>query len=54
MGWRNVIITQHSKLSYSSNMMVVHTKDGVSQIPVSDINMLVVLTTQAVITSVAS
>ena len=26
MGWRNVIITQHSKLSYSSNMMVVHTK----------------------------
>ncbi|WP_416791565.1 hypothetical protein [Lactobacillus delbrueckii] len=41
MGWRNVIITQHSKLSYSSNMMVVHTKDGVSQIPVSDINMLV-------------
>lgn len=51
MGWRNVIITQHSKLSYSSNMMVVHTKDGVSQIPVSDINMLVVLTTQAVITS---
>lgn len=50
MGWRNVIITQHSKLSYSSNMMVVHTKDGINQIPVSDINMLVVLTTQAVIT----
>ena len=51
MGWRNVIITQHSKLSYSSNMMVVHTRDGINQIPVSDINILVVLTTQAVITS---
>lgn len=28
MGWRSVIITQHAKLTYSMNMMIVQTKDG--------------------------
>lgn len=51
MGWRNVIITQHAKLSYSMNMMVVQTKDGINQIPIEDINLILVSTTQAVITS---
>ena len=51
MGWRSVIITQHSKLSYSSRMMVVQNNEGISQIPVEDIELLVIETTQAVITS---
>lgn len=51
MSWRSVIITQHSKLSYSSNLMVVQNRDGVEQIPVDDIQLLVVATPHAVVTS---
>lgn len=51
MGWRNVIITQHSKLSYSYHMMVVQTTNGINKIPIEDINLLLVSTSQAVITS---
>lgn len=51
MGWRSVIITQHAKLSYSSRMMTVQTRDGINQIPIEDINLLLINTTQAVITS---
>lgn len=51
MGWRSVIITQHAKMTYSMNMMVVQTRDGISQISIADINLLLVSTTQAVITS---
>ncbi|GFZ27776.1 hypothetical protein LCB40_16560 [Lactobacillus corticis] len=51
MGWRNVIITGFSKLSYSCNNMVAQTSLGTYQIPVSDINILLVSTTQAMISS---
>lgn len=51
MGWRSVIITQHAKLSYSSRMMTVQTRDGINQIPLEDISLLLINTTQAVITS---
>lgn len=51
MGWRSVVITQHAKLTYSMNMMIVQTRDGISQIPISDINLLLISTSQAVITS---
>lgn len=51
MGWRSVIITQHAKLSYSSRMMSVQTRDGINQIPIDDISLLLVSTTQAVITT---
>ncbi|MDF7672721.1 type II CRISPR-associated endonuclease Cas1 [Lactobacillus sp. ESL0701] len=51
MGWRSVIITQHAKLTYSMNMMIVQTRDGINQVPIEDINLLLVSTTQAVITS---
>ena len=51
MGWRSVIITQHAKLTYTMNMMVVQTRDGINQIPIEDINLLLVSTTQAVISS---
>ena len=51
MGWRSVIITQHAKLTYSMQMMIVQTRDGINQIPIEDVNLLLVSTTQAVITS---
>ena len=51
MGWRSVIITQHAKLTYSMQMMIVQTRDGINQIPIEDINLLLVSTTQVVITS---
>ncbi|UZX31841.1 type II CRISPR-associated endonuclease Cas1 [Lactobacillus helsingborgensis] len=51
MGWRSVIITQHAKLTYSMQMMIVQTRDGINQIPIEDIKLLLVSTTQAVITS---
>lgn len=51
MGWRSIIITQHAKLSYSLNMMVVQTNDGINQVPLDDIELLLVSTTQAVVTT---
>lgn len=53
MGWRNVIITQHAKVSYSMNRIIVQTNTDKHVIPVSDIQLLLVGTTQAVITSAA-
>ncbi len=51
MSWRNVIITQHSKLSYSANMMQVQTSNRITQIPLSDIALVLVESNQVVITS---
>lgn len=51
MGWRSVIITQHAKLSYSAQMMRVQTGDGINQIPIEDIDTLLISTTQAVISA---
>lgn len=51
MGWRSVIISQHAKLSYTSHLMVVQTKDGINQIPIDDVQLLLVSTPQAVITT---
>ncbi|QQC13704.1 type II CRISPR-associated endonuclease Cas1 [Pediococcus acidilactici] len=51
MGWRSVIITQHAKLSYSAHAMIVQTNDGINQIPVDDVSLLLISTTQAVITT---
>jgi CRISP-associated protein Cas1 len=50
MGWRSVIISQHAKLSYSGNRMLVQTMEGINQIPIDDIYLLLIDTTNAVIT----
>lgn len=44
-------MTQHAKISYSGHCVVVQTQDGTNQIPVSDIQILLISTTRAVITS---
>lgn len=51
MSWRSVIISQHAKLSYSCGLMQVQTVDGISEVPISDIALLLVATNQAVITT---
>lgn len=51
MGWRSVIITQHAKMTYASQMMVVQTMDGVNQVPLDDIALVMVETSQAVLSS---
>ncbi|WP_367365246.1 type II CRISPR-associated endonuclease Cas1 [Pediococcus parvulus] len=51
MGWRTVVVTRHAKISYSGHCVVVQTADSINQIPVSDIQILLVSTTRAVITS---
>ena len=51
MGWRSVVVSQHAKMSYSSRNMIVQTMDGINQIPIEDIDLLLVSTTQAVITT---
>lgn len=51
MGWRSIVISQHAKLSYTSHLMVVQTKDGINQVPIEDVELLLVSTTQAVITT---
>lgn len=53
MGWRTVIVTQHAKISYSGHCIVVQTAITTNQIPVSDIQILLISTTRAVITSAA-
>lgn len=51
VGWRSVIISQHAKMSYSARSLVVQTRDGINQIPIDDIDIVLVETTQAVLTA---
>lgn len=53
MGWRSVVVTQHSKISLSANNLVVQTDRDVFRIPIEDIDVLLIGTTQAVITTAA-
>lgn len=51
MGWRNVVITQHCKVSSKFNTLIVQTSDDIHEIPLADINELLLQTTRAVITT---
>ena len=51
MAFRNVVITQHSKISYKMNHCVVKSDEGITQIPIDDIQLLIISTTQSVITT---
>lgn len=50
MGFRTVIITKHCKLSYKAGHIVFQTDNDVQMVPLSDINILLLGTPQAVIT----
>ncbi|ANZ57406.1 subtype II CRISPR-associated endonuclease Cas1 [Fructilactobacillus lindneri] len=51
MGWRTVVVTQHAKISYSGRRIIVQTNAAINEIPIDDIEILMISTTQAVITS---
>ncbi|MFD1465495.1 type II CRISPR-associated endonuclease Cas1 [Lapidilactobacillus mulanensis] len=53
MSWRTVVVTQHAKISYSGHCLVVQTQTDTNQIPVSDIQVLLISTTRAVISTAA-
>lgn len=53
MGWRTVVISQHAKVSYSGRKIIVQTNDATHQVPIDDIQILLVATTQAVLTATA-
>lgn len=53
MSWRTVVISQHAKVSYSGRKIIVQTKDATHQVPIDDIQILLVATTQAVLTASA-
>lgn len=53
MGWRNVLVTQHAKISYTMNRLAIQTDQDKFTVPISDIQLLIIGTTQAVITSAA-
>lgn len=53
MAWRNMIITQHAKVSYSMERLIIQTSTEKFAVPVSDIQLVLIGTTQAVVTSAA-
>lgn len=53
MGWRNIVITQHAKVAYSMNRLIIQTDQDKYTVPVGDIQLLMLETTQAVITTAA-
>lgn len=53
MGWRTIVVTQHAKISYSMNRLVIQTDQDKFNVPIDDIHILLIGTTQAVITTAA-
>lgn len=51
MGWRTVVISNHCKLTYKNNYMVIRNND-VNMIHILEIDTLVIETTQVSITSI--
>ena len=50
MGWETIYITQKAKLSYKTNHLMIQTTMDIKQIPLHQIDCIVVSTTQSVIT----
>ena len=44
MAWRNIVVTQHCKVSMKMNLLVVQTDDDTVQIPIDDIGMVLFAT----------
>ncbi|MGL5900511.1 MAG: type II CRISPR-associated endonuclease Cas1 [Lactobacillaceae bacterium] len=51
MGWRTIVVTKHAKISYRMEEVLIQTDDNLVQIPISDIQLMLIATTQVVITS---
>lgn len=53
MGWRTILISQHAKISLETGNLVIQTDSDRYHTPVKDINVLLIQTLQAVITTAA-
>lgn len=53
MGWRTILISQHAKISLETGNLVIQTNSDRYHTPVRDINILLIQTLQAVITTAA-
>ncbi|BDR58248.1 type II CRISPR-associated endonuclease Cas1 [Xylocopilactobacillus apicola] len=51
MGWRTVVVTKHAKISYKLEHVIVQTDNDIVQVPIADVQILMIATTQAVITT---
>ncbi|WP_225049216.1 type II CRISPR-associated endonuclease Cas1 [Lacticaseibacillus kribbianus] len=51
MGWRTVVVSQHAKVSTLSRNLVVQNDQGTYPIPISDIDIVVLETTQVMISA---
>lgn len=51
MGWRNLVVTKHCKMSYSGRRVIIQTSQEVNQILIDDLDVILIDTDQAVITS---
>ncbi|MBU5309293.1 type II CRISPR-associated endonuclease Cas1 [Ligilactobacillus saerimneri] len=51
MGWRNLYVTRHTKLSYSLNNLVFENELGKDSIPIDDLDQIYIESTQVVITT---
>lgn len=53
MGWRTIMVSQHAKISLTTGNIVIQTDRDRYHTPVRDINVLLIQTLQAVITTAA-
>ena len=53
MGWRTVMLTQHAKVSTASHNLVIQTIEEKINIPLDDIQILLIASTQVVISTAA-
>lgn len=51
MSWRNIIVTKHSKISFTLNHIVVKTNEDSFQFHIDDLGLILISTTQVVITA---
>ena len=51
MGWRTIVVTKHAKISYWMEQVLIQTDDNLVQIPISDIQLILIATTNVFITS---
>jgi CRISPR-associated protein Cas1 len=51
MAWRNIIITQQCKISAKLEILIVQTADDLHEIPLVDVDSIMIQTTRAVITT---
>lgn len=53
MGWRTIMISQHAKVSLTTGNLVIQTDSDRLHVPVDQVNVLLIQTLQAVITTAA-